>query len=50
MHRFETHPLKYKRAFYHFGEEKPKKKCHEVDVAGEYTDEEIVRRFGYRGK
>ncbi|KAK3384601.1 hypothetical protein B0T24DRAFT_609078 [Lasiosphaeria ovina] len=46
--KFTDHPLKYNRAFSHFRQPVGRHKCHDVDVSGIYSPDEIVRKFGYR--
>ncbi|KXX82077.1 hypothetical protein MMYC01_201565 [Madurella mycetomatis] len=48
MHRFDEHPFFRKRATNHFARKSPKGKCHAEDVQGDYSPQEIMRKFGYR--
>ncbi|KAK4217193.1 hypothetical protein QBC37DRAFT_384630 [Rhypophila decipiens] len=48
IHRFQKHPLEYSRASNHFNKEKPREKCHEEDVKGDYNDKQLIVKFGYR--
>ncbi|KAL2019406.1 hypothetical protein VTK56DRAFT_9697 [Thermocarpiscus australiensis] len=49
VYRFEgLAPLSRNRAIKHFSDDSPKQRCHDITVSGRYTEEEIVRKFGYR--
>lgn len=48
-HRFQADPWKWTRAVNHFKQAIPRDKCHGQDLAGEYSDKEIMEKFGYRG-
>ncbi|KAM7207267.1 hypothetical protein V8F20_002329 [Naviculisporaceae sp. PSN 640] len=48
-YKFPLSPIgTYNRAFRHFKREKPRERCHDEDLCGDYTDIEIIVKFGYR--
>ncbi|GAB1316046.1 hypothetical protein MFIFM68171_06256 [Madurella fahalii] len=48
MHNFDAHPFFRNRAKKHFLQKKARERCHAEDVQGDYSHEEIMRKFGYR--
>ncbi|KAJ4287409.1 hypothetical protein N0V88_007681 [Collariella sp. IMI 366227] len=48
IHQFKEDPFEYKRAVRHFNQVAPKRKCHEAQDKKFCSEEEVVRKFGYR--
>ncbi|KAK3945702.1 hypothetical protein QBC46DRAFT_96461 [Diplogelasinospora grovesii] len=48
IHHFTSYPMRNKLVVNHFRTSNPPEKCHGEDIAGTYTQNEIVRKFGYQ--